>query len=149
MKTTILYGTESGNAEECAEAIAKELNDPDAVVVHDMADVGPEVLEEPGFYVFITSTFGEGELPEGTDSFVTALKDASPDLSHLEFAVFGLGDSFYEETFNQGSRTLADELAAHGGKQLGEVGCYDTTTGEPHEDYAVEWFQGLGVLQEA
>ena len=147
MKVVVLYGTETGNAEMCAESVAGHLREQAEVEIHDMADVDVDVLNQPGFYVFVTSTFGEGELPAGTDSFFTSLDDTSPDLSHVRAAVFGLGDSYYDDTFNKGCQIVAERLIALGATLEGEIGCYDTSTGEPPEDEALAWAQSLPVLQ--
>ena len=148
MNVTVLYGTETGNAEMCADSVAAHLRETALVAVHDMADTAIDVLNGDGFYVFVTSTFGEGELPAGTDGFFKALASARPDLSHVQFAVFGLGDSYYDGTFNRGSHIVAEQLAELGASRVGEIGCYDTSSGEPPEDHALVWAQGLRLLQE-
>jgi MioC protein len=147
MSVTVLYGTETGNAEMCADSVATYLREQDTVDVHDMADADIDVLSAPGFYVFVTSTFGEGELPEGAEAFFTALEAASPDLGHVKAAVFGLGDSYYDGTFNRGGHLVAERLTALGASLIGDVGCYDTSTGEPPEDEALEWVKQVPVLQ--
>lgn len=149
MKTSILFGTETGNAEMCADSIASYLRTSGEAETHDMSEADINLLDDPGFYVFVTSTFGEGELPAGTDLFFKSLARAAPDLSHVRFAVFGLGDSYYEGTFNQGGCIIVEELLSLGATLVGELGRYDTSTGEPPEDSAREWIQTVNVLQDA
>lgn len=147
MKVKVLYATETGNAEMCADSIAGHFESEASVTVLDMADADVTALEDDAFYVFVSSTFGEGELPDTAEAFFTAVDAASPDLSHMHFAVFGLGDSYYDTTFNRGGHIVAERLEALGATRVADVGCYDTSSGEPPEDHALEWVQALRVPQ--
>ena len=53
----------------------------------------------------ISSTYGQGDVPDGSKSFYENLKN-KPNLDHLEFAVFGLGDMTYKDTFAFGGKSL-------------------------------------------
>ncbi|WP_138464280.1 flavodoxin domain-containing protein [Poseidonocella sp. HB161398] len=141
--TKILFGTESGNSEMAADDIADFLNDNggEAEVVamedYDVADLAAE-----GFAVVITSTYGEGELPETTQPFYDALKESRPDLSGLRFAAFGLGDSTYE-TYGNGIDIVAALLAELGAVQVGETGRHDAAKTVTLTDAATGWAEGL------
>ena len=74
--------------------------------------------------------------------FHAALQGRRPDLAGLRFATFGLGDSFYE-TFNRGSRIIADALVELGAQQVGEHGQHDASSGELPGDAALAWAKGL------
>ncbi|MGY0541489.1 flavodoxin domain-containing protein [Nocardioides sp. YJ-D4] len=146
MKVTVLYGTETGNAEMCADSVATHLRDTAEVVVHDMADVDAAVMDDGDIFVLVTSTFGEGELPAGAEALFDALLKAPPDLSGVQFAVFGLGDSYYDGTFNRGGHIVSEHLLTLGATRIGDVGCYDTSSGEPPEDHALQWVRELPLF---
>ncbi|WP_442941571.1 flavodoxin domain-containing protein [Nocardia sp. NBC_00416] len=57
-----------------------------------------------------------------------ALDTRRPDLTGLRFAVFGLGDSVYDNTFNRGGEIAAAKLAALGGTQLGDHARHDASS---------------------
>jgi MioC protein len=135
----VLFGTESGNAELVADDIADAFNDagmPAEVVAMEDFDVAE--LPDVGTVVVVTSTYGEGELPATTAPFQEALLAASPDLSRLRFAAFGLGDSTYV-TYNNAIGILTKDLVGLGAQQIGETGRHDAVSGDSFTDVAVAW----------
>ncbi|GAB13278.1 putative flavodoxin [Arthrobacter globiformis NBRC 12137] len=140
MKISILFGTESGNGELAAEDLALSLADGHDVEVRDLAEVTVEKISDEALFVFICSTYGEGELPNTALPFYTALSETRPDLTGVKFAIFGLGDSFYTETFGHGSLKLGAELEELGAHRVGEFGRHDASTWEPVGEAAVTWF---------
>ncbi|WP_413098440.1 flavodoxin domain-containing protein [Streptomyces sp. Inha503] len=141
--TKVLYGTESGNAELVADEVAETLNAAGVkaeVVAMDIYDVTE--LSEAGFVVVITSTYGEGEMPETTAPFQETLLEARPDLSGLRFAAFGLGDSTYD-TYNNAIAVLSSDLVALGAQRIGATGRHDAASGESLTDVAVAWAAGI------
>ncbi|MNW19014.1 Cindoxin [compost metagenome] len=62
----------------------------------------------------------------------------SPDLSGVEFAAFGLGDSTYE-TYGNGIDVVSAKLKELGATQVGETGRHDAAKGEALADVAVNW----------
>lgn len=139
----ILFGTESGNAEMVADDIADALESrglKNEVTSLDAFEV--DQLSEVDFAVFITSTYGDGELPMTTAPFHASLVDAKPDLRALRFAAFGLGDRTYD-TYNNAIAVLAETLTAHGATQVGVTGRHDASGGESYTDTAVAWLDEL------
>ncbi|KQS65701.1 flavodoxin domain-containing protein [Modestobacter sp. Leaf380] len=135
----IYYGTESGNAEMVADDVAEVLQGQGLqTVIVEMADIDIADLADIERAVFITSTYGEGDLPETTAPFHDQLVEQRPDLSGLSFGAFGLGDSVYE-TYNNGIDTLRSTLVELGARQLGETAKHDAASGEPATDLAQEW----------
>lgn len=142
---TILFGTESGNAEMVAEDVAAALADNGIEArVTGMEDYDVDELGNEKLVVLITSTYGEGELPESAAPFYEALTKSEPDLSGLRFAAFGLGDSTYE-TYNNGIATLIATFTDLGASQLGETGYHDADSGLPASDVAIEWASTIPV----
>lgn len=140
MKVTILFGTETGNAELVAEDLV-DVAGGDASV-HDMAGFDLAKLQPDTFCLLVCSTYGEGELPSSAQPFFQALQQQRPDLTGLRFAAFGLGDSFYA-TYNQASRTLARQLIELGAEQVGEHGQHDASSGELPGDVAEAWARSI------
>ncbi|SDW90866.1 MioC protein [Arthrobacter sp. cf158] len=143
MKISILFGTESGNSEMAAEDLAASLADTYETEIRDLAEVSPEDLREDALYVFVCSTYGEGELPNSALPFYTALSQTRPDLTGVHYAIFGLGDSFYTETFGHGSLKLDAQLKDLGAHRAGDFGRHDASTWEPVGEVAVAWFEDV------
>jgi MioC protein len=145
VRVTILYGTEMGTAERAAEAIADVLAPDHDVDLHDICDFDPDDLDIRRFHVIVCSTYGTGELPTGAEAFFAQLDDRLPDLTGLRFAVFGLGDTVYDDTFNRGGEICAEKLTALGAAQIGEHARHDASTTVRPQDQAAEWARTLPI----
>ncbi len=95
---TILFGSETGNAEGLAEqlvekASAKGFN----VCLEDMMSYDFAKLEQEKLLFIVVSTQGEGDPPLSAIKLHKFLGSGdAPRLENLEFAIFALGDSSYE-----------------------------------------------------
>lgn len=145
MKIHFLHGTETGNSEIVCEDIAEDLGAGFDCQIDSMADVSPGDLNGGTFYIFVTSTYGTGDLPATAQPFVEAL-EMQPDLSQIRFAIFGLGDIVFEDTFAQGSATLAEKLISCRAQMVGERGIHDASGMDMPEDIALPWAQGIIAL---
>lgn len=137
----ILFGTESGNAESAAEDMAKSIKSTD-VKVTDMTDFDVSTITNEKFYIVICSTHGEGDVPGGAIPFFETLKNELPDLTGIEYAMFGLGDKSYEN-YSRGSEHIDIKLRELGAERIGEYGRHDASTGTLPNDYAVAWIKKL------
>jgi MioC protein len=138
---TILFGTESGNAEFAAEDMASEVLDRSVEVI-DMSDFDVDTFSSENLYLIICSTHGEGELPSGALPFHEALQTMNPDLTGIEYAMFGLGDSSYEN-YSKGSEHIDSKLSSLGATRVGEYGRHDADTGTLPSARAVAWVREI------
>lgn len=143
MKLHFLFGTETGNAEMICEDIIAELGSAYEMTMTNMGEVDPAALDAETFYVIVTSTYGNGDLPATAVPFADAIDEKKPDLSHVRFAIFGLGDMVFAETFANGSKGLMDQLVAQGATMVGERGLHDASSLEMPEDLAIPWMQDI------
>ena len=149
MKIGMYYGSETGNSEMLCEDIEAELGAGYECDIQSLADVDPAALDPDTFYLFVTSTYGNGDLPSTALPFEEALTGGQPDLTGIRFAIFGLGDMVFAETFAQGSEKLAQMLKDRGALQVGERGIHDASGMEMPEDIALPWVRGIMDLIEA
>lgn len=149
MKLDILYGSESGNAEVLAEDFFTELESGFECSLSNLADLTPIDMTGDGLYLVICSTTGSGDVPAAVEDFLHALNTDKPDLSAVTFAIFGLGDRTYAETFNQGSEKVMNALIACGAQMVGDRGLHDASDADLPEDVAFPWFRGLPIQEPA
>ena len=118
---TILYATESGNAEALAGAarkVAARLGF--AAKTLDMADATPEQVAKSGNLLLIASTWGEGDPPQRAEAFHAALMaDSAPRFNAVRYAVLALGDRAYAK-FCETGRRFDERLAALGGQRVAD-----------------------------
>lgn len=94
----ILYGTQTGNAEGVAnDAAAAAKSQGFDVKVSGLDEI--ELGEFAGlkFVLIVTSTYGEGEMPDNAELFWEALSaSTAPRLEGVSFGVLALGDTGYD-----------------------------------------------------
>lgn len=126
----ILFGSDGGNAENIAKRLGNESRTKGFtdITVKAMDYFPLETLPTTPLVFFVVSTAGQGEFPMNARQFWKQLSVASIDLSSIQFAVFGLGDSNYwprkEQLifFNKASADLDAQLSKLGGVRLLERG---------------------------
>ncbi len=136
----VLFGTQTGNAEFLADQLvagarARGLGGRTTA----LDDVSPEQLAGMSHVLVVTSTYGEGEMPDNAGLFWDAIQsDATPRLEGLQFAVLGLGDSGYDE-FCQAGKLLDTRF-----EQLGATRIHDRVDCDvDFEDPAALWTAGV------
>jgi MioC protein len=142
----ILFGTETGTAEFVAYELTDRADAFADAVVCDMADCDVNGLGAENFYLVVCSTHEEGGLPETAQPFYESLNSESPDLVGVRYAMFGMGDTHYSETYNFGSATIDEKLTELGGCRVGEFGYHDASSKESASDAALAWAEGIVPL---
>lgn len=118
---TILYGTQTGNAADVADRLGRKARRLRfGVKIFDLNDYPIHQLIQEHLVVFVCSTTGQGECPDGMVQFWKfLLRKQLPrnSLSNVSFCVVGLGDSSYEK-FNVVAKRLNKRLLQLGATEL-------------------------------
>jgi len=141
---TILYATESGNAERLASDVAKSARKLGLKpLLVDMADLELASLAKTRRLVVIASTWGEGEAPaRAVHAYAELMSEQAPRLDGLEFAVLALGDTAYAE-FCAVGKAIDARLAALGGKRVADRVDCDLDFAEPAARWIDSTLQAL------
>ncbi|MGF1530438.1 MAG: flavodoxin domain-containing protein [Puniceicoccaceae bacterium] len=118
-KLKILFGTMTGNAEECANTLSEKCQAAGIETeVQDLADYPAESLQNEERVAIVISTWGEGDPPDDAEEFCYGVYDQKAgDLPNLEFAVCALGDTSYDEFCGCGKK-LEEALLKSGAKKI-------------------------------
>ncbi len=135
-----LWGSQTGGAESLAKKFAKDA----AARGFDAEALGldaatPDDLASQARACIVTSTYGDGDMPDNAQSFWDALAaDGAPLLENLSYSVLALGDRNYTQFCKAG--VLFDErLASLGAKRIQpRVEC-----DVDEEILGLDWFAGL------
>ena len=139
-EVTVLYGSQTGNAQKLAEKAGKTLEERGfQVTISSMSDFKTNSLKKIQNLLIVVSTYGEGDAPDNAQSFHEFLHGKrAPKLDQLNFSVLALGDSSYE-LFCQTGKDFDQRLAELGGTRLYPRFDCDLDYDEP----AAEWLKGV------
>jgi sulfite reductase (NADPH) flavoprotein alpha-component len=137
---TILFGSQTGSAEQLAKKISGEAEKrgyaPAVLPMNDFAKID---LQRALRLLIVTSTWGEGDPPDNAVSFWQYLNsETAPKLDHLNFSVLALGDSSYSDFCGAGKKFDA-RLEELGAKRF----CPRTDCDKDFESTANAWIETL------
>jgi sulfite reductase alpha subunit-like flavoprotein len=134
----ILYGSQTGNAEEISKEIyqllvEKGFNCKHGSLNSTLTNNGFSFVKEtvPCKLIVVCSTTGNGDAPESANHFWRKIKNrALPKhlFDGIQFAVLGLGDTNYDK-FCQMGKGLDRRFEELGGTRIIDLHCADEATG--------------------
>ncbi|KAF0823009.1 Sulfite reductase [NADPH] flavoprotein alpha-component [Cytobacillus firmus] len=139
-EVTILFGSQTGNAQNLAKKAGKTLEEKGfQVTVSSMSDFKPNNLKKVKNLLIVVSTHGEGDPPDNALTFHEFIHGKrAPKLEDFRFSVLALGDSSYE-FFCQTGKDFDKRLEELGGTRIApRIDC-DLDFDEP----AAEWVEAV------
>ncbi len=143
----IAFGSQSGNAESLAKRLAKEAASRGfAAGVAGLDSLQAADLKNHPNLILITSTWGEGEMPDNAAGFWDQLNQngSSPNLQGVRYGVLALGDRNYGDTFCLAGRLLDQRLADLGATRVVERADCDVEFDEPAARWAGAAWEAFG-----
>jgi sulfite reductase (NADPH) flavoprotein alpha-component len=145
-KTVVFFGTQSGNSEKLARALAKLLEERGHPVLCCDLDDFPERRSPDALNLVITSSYGKGGPPSNAERFERWLSESSQaDLASIDFAVFGLGDRSYPN-FCGFAKTVSARLKERGGRETKALSLNALDYHKPFGAWCGELFPKLASL---
>jgi MioC protein len=145
----IFIATMTGMAELCAEEVEAALAKAGFRVTRRlMDDLAADALDGIDIIVIVSSTYGHGDIPDNGQAFYSALASAGS-LAGKSFAVFGLGDRTYADTFCRAGESWDALLAGKGAARLAPLERHDASAGTLAEDEAGAWSERWAASLEA
>ncbi|AWX14076.1 FMN-binding protein MioC [Mergibacter septicus] len=113
----IISGSTLGTAEYVAEHLKTLFQQQNIKthLFHGPIDFKP--LLQQKIWLFVTSTYGAGDLPENLHTIFQQLAEKKPDLTTIQYAIIGLGNSDYD-TFCGAVDLIHQQMQSLGAKQI-------------------------------
>ena len=137
---TVLYGSQTGNGQAVAEALAATAQSNGfAVRIDSLSSYKPSALKRESLIALVVSTHGEGDPPDDAELFHEyLLSDKAPRLTGLRYSVLALGDSSYVN-YCQTGREFDQRLDELGAERLTALVECDLN----YDQAAQAWADGL------
>lgn len=140
----IFVGTVYGNAQHVAEQV-KEMFDTKGVNTKIYDDPSLEDFKQARGAIFISSTTGQGDVPPNLEFFIAELREQFPLMEKKPFAVVGLGDSSYGETYCGAGRQIQTLLIELQGQPVADLLKIDASETLEPETEVVPWLENLAA----
>ena len=138
MSLEIVFGSQTGTAEDVSERFSIMARSAGIECrVRPLDSIG-SIDDLPSFTLFVVSTTGDGEEPDNMRQFWRGIMRRSLPttlLSHLHYALIGLGDSTYPK-FNFVAKKLAKRL-----DQLGAQAICEKALADEQHPHGTSWFK--------
>lgn len=141
-KIGIFVGSVYGNAQHVAEEVNTMLGGQ-GLTSQVFTDPTVDDFKQVSSMLFISSTTGQGDIPPNLEFFIQDLRDEFPLMEQKPFAVAGLGDSSYGETYCGAGRQIFELLTELQGKPIVELLEIDACENLEPETEVVAWAEKL------
>ncbi|MFT4995503.1 MAG: flavodoxin [Paraglaciecola sp.] len=140
----IFVGTVYGNAQHVAEQV-QEMFNTKGINTKIFDDPNLDDFKQARGAIFISSTTGQGDVPPNLEFFIADLREYFPLMGQKPFAVVGLGDSSYGETYCGAGRQIQELLIELQGKPVADLLEIDACETLEPETEVVPWLEKLAA----
>lgn len=137
-EVSIFVGTVYGNSQSVAESVQEKLSSLGySAEIYD--DPSVDDFKKAESVLIITSTTGQGEFPPNIEFFFADIKDQMPMLNGKPFAVVGLADSSYGDTFAGAGKQAYELMLELQGNPLADLKIVDAMETYDAEEDVLPW----------
>lgn len=136
----IIVGSMLGGTEYVAEAIEQEISANNHQITMHFSPEYSQINKKNVVWIVATSTHGAGDLPDNIQAFANDLSLSTDDLSTVNYAVIGVGDSSYD-TYCFAAKTLDKSLKSKGCKKIIDNLLLDMQQDIDPEEEAKTWIR--------
>lgn len=142
---SIFAGSVYGNAQHVAEEVNDMLK---AEGINSEVHTDPDIKDftDAESVLIITSTTGQGDVPPNLELFISDLRDNFPLMNDKSFAVAGLGDSSYNDSYCGGGKQFFELLNDLQGKPVADLFQVDAIETLAPEEVVVPWVKTIAKL---
>ncbi len=140
-KVNLVFGTVYGSAQFVAETLNEKLNDKGYdTKLWQSEELGDYVPDAHDILIIVSSTTGQGDLPDSLLPWFEMVRSAGLYLPELRYSVIALGDSGYDTYCGAGERldALFKEIGAQPVVELFRIDACETM--EPELE-ALNWLE--------
>ncbi|WP_285164798.1 flavodoxin [Shewanella goraebulensis] len=138
-KVNLVFGTVYGSAQFVAETLNDKIAELEySVNLLQPTDLAGYVPSEDELLIIVTSTTGQGDLPDDIAQWFAELKSVAPYLPKLQYSIIGLGDSSYE-TFCGAAKQFNELFIELGAKSITKMLEIDACETMEPETEATQW----------
>ncbi|MEP4891488.1 MAG: flavodoxin domain-containing protein [Aliiglaciecola sp.] len=138
----IFVGSVYGNAQHVAEQV-EEMIAEKGHSVELFIDGTLDNFKETKSVLFISSTTGQGDVPPNLEFLIMDMKDTMPLMDQKPFAVAGLGDSSYGDSFCGAGKQIFEVLLELQGQPVADLLIVDAIETLEPELEVVPWVESL------
>ena len=109
----IAYGSTMHGSEKIANRIAEKFG----YEASELNKVSLDQLSKAKLVIMVVGTIGNGHYPKNCEEFANTLSKSRVNLTHLKFALLGLGSTYYEQ-FCKASANINQLFVDHGAKPV-------------------------------
>ena len=145
----ILFGSQTGNAAGLADKTAKLAADYGLIpTIYDMDGFDAGKLNAHSRTLIITSTWGEGEMPDNAETLWNTVSSGKPSLSNVHFSICAIGDSSYDE-FCKAGTDWDDKYVELGAKRVQDIQLCDVDFDTPWAQWVSQALPMLACVDES
>ncbi|OHT10208.1 Iron only hydrogenase large subunit, C-terminal domain containing protein [Tritrichomonas foetus] len=138
----VMYGSNKGKSTRYARLVASFLHYSSS----SMNSVTLDVMKKRRTAIFIISTFGNGCFPQNAAKFYQLLTTTKEDISSVEYAILGIGDSNKGPTYCAAALKLDEQLKKMGAKPIMDLVKLNSSDPDGGDATYADWSQKLSEV---
>ncbi|GAC14351.1 flavodoxin [Aliiglaciecola lipolytica] len=136
----IFVGSVYGNAQHVAEQVEEMLAEK-GHNVELFTEATIDDFKQTKSVLFISSTTGQGDIPPNLEFLIMDMRDTMPLMEQKPFAVIGLGDSSYGDSYCGAGKQIFELLVELQGRPVSDLLIIDAMETLEPELEAVPWVE--------